>query len=198
MSNTITQLPDPTIAEAAPKIQARVEKNLLEMIASAETFESIVDDTIQSVFSLSLEAASASEGTLWVADEEAGFLVPRYNTGPDSAALIKDYRHPLESGIIGTVFATQLAISESKVYRNQEHDPAVDQLLNKITVHLIAVPWFVGSEPVGIVSAVKLKSEGEDDPPKFEEPAFRGLTNFANLLGEIVEGRLVEKILQRS
>lgn len=196
MSRFTNSLPDPAITEAVPKIRSRVSKRVPALATERDFFDRVVDGPLRRVFALSLATISASEGTIWVLDEEGGDLVPRHNTGPDAEAFIGRYRQPLDRGIISTVIVTQRGVSESYVYRNAGHDPSVNKLLGNITAHMIVLPWFIAGDPAGIVSAVKLRKADEDDPPPYDAASFDVMSDFTTLLGEISAARLLEAVIE--
>lgn len=150
------------------------------------------------LFDMHIREMGASEGTLWLLDEEGGALVPAHNNGPDAADLIANYRQPLEKGIISSVVVTQRGIAESFVYRNQEHDASVNELLGNVTVHMIAVPLFFTREIRGVISAVRLRAPDEPDPPPFGLDAFEVANGLAAVVGELIEARLNKLAMEES
>lgn len=188
-------LPDPRITDALPKINERIEARRTAIATDRPLFDQLVDGSMRRFFSQTLAATSATEGTIWVLDETAECLTPMHNTGPDAETLIGNYRQPLDRGIISTVLVTQRGVSESLVYQNSDHDASVNELIGNVTVHMIAVPWFVDGNPAGIVSAVKLKTADEEDPPSFDAHSFEIIGGFASVLGEIIDARLLRGIL---
>lgn len=196
MSRSTTWLPDADIVAAVPKIRDRVARRISTLATDRSYFDKFVDAPLRRMFALTLNAISASEGTLWVLNEEAGELVPRHNTGPEAETLILKYRQPLDRGIISTVLVTQRGVSEKLVYQNLAHDPTVNELLGNCTVHMIALPWFIGGDPAGVVSAVKLKQSSEMDPPPFDVASFDRMGDFAQLLGGMISARLLETVME--
>lgn len=190
-----SRLPDPRIEAAAAPLRERVEQAAAALATQPALGSRVIDRSLTRLFDLHLAAIGASEGTIWAHDAATESLVPIHNNGPKAEGFVRQYRQPLNRGIISTVFFTQRGLSEAEVYRNAKHDSAVNELQGNITVHMIAVPWFVGDEPAGIISAVKLKAPQETDPPPFDVSSFETIGALARITGELVSARLFHLIL---
>jgi len=115
------------------------------------------------------EFVGASEGTLWLLDNERQTLVPIWNSGPRAQELVGRHIQPLNAGLISLVCVSEQAICENGVYRNAGQDGTVDRKLGVLTCSMIAAPVRVRGAIVGVVSCVRLKpAEGDHpDPPPF-------------------------------
>ena len=193
--STHSKLPDPRIEAAAGPLRERIGQATARLAADPALASRVIDRSLVRLFDLHLAAIGASEGTIWSHDDATESLVPIHNNGPNAAGFVRQYRQPLSRGIISTVFFTQRGLSEEVIYRNSDYDPSVDQRLGSITVHMIAVPWFTGDEPAGIISAVKLKPPGTEDPPPFDVSAFESIGSLARVTGELVAARILHLIL---
>ena len=109
-------------------------------------------------------AIGASEGTIWMLDEEAFSLVPIWNSGPDAKKFVARYRQPLVDGLVSLVCVTGQPLCENKVYQHASQDPRLDRKLGLLTCSMIAVPFDVAEETCGVVSCVKLKKAYSVDP----------------------------------
>lgn len=190
-----SKLPDPRIEAAAPVLRERVDQAAATLASQPALWAKVFDRPLARLFDLHLSAIGASEGTIWAHDAATESLVPVHNNGPKADGFVRQYRQPLSRGIISTVFFTQRGLSEAEVYRNAKHDSAVNELQGNITAHMIAVPWFVGDEPAGIVSAVKLKAPQDTDPPPFDVSSFDTMGALARITGEMIAARLFHLIL---
>ena len=131
----------------------------------------------------------ASEGTVWLLDDRGEVLEPVWNSGPRAAEFVGKYRHPVGSGLIGLVCATEQALCENAVYRHAGQDPTLDRALKLLTCAMIAVPFRLRGGLAGVVSCVKLKSPGSSDPepPPFTQEDLSVMVAAVRKLEEAVE-----------
>lgn len=191
-------LPDPQILQLSAVLSQRCCKLAEGLTAGSAEWRDLFDASLQKLFDIYVDGASADEGTLWLLNAADHALVPAYNNGPQADDFVGKFQQPLDRGIISTVLATQSATCESYVYRSMAHDPSANRALHVITVHMVAVPLFFGNETRGIISCVKLRSADlppDDDPPPFGPEALSIVRRLGVLMGEMIDARLAKTVL---
>jgi hypothetical protein len=147
-------LEDPVLEAARPALQRRLDALAAawDVAAVRAILRGAAADDLRDAF----DAVGATEGTLWIVDAAAGALVPAFNSGPDAARFVAEVTQPLGRGLVAMVLATQNAFCENAVWRNAAHDGTVDRVMGRRTLAMIAVPFFLGAQPRGVVSCVRL------------------------------------------
>ena len=111
------------------------------------------------------QAAGADEGTIWLLDEPRENLVPAYNTGPDAARFVGQFKQPLATGLISMVFASEQPFLENEIWRNEQQSRLLDSLLKVQTCAMIAVPFYFLRRCRGVMSCVQLRPESQRKEP---------------------------------
>jgi hypothetical protein len=195
LNTRCTILPDPRFASLRPALAER-----LAAVASSVqpgNFGSLLDPLMQEVLRHGFAEATAHEGSVWLLDADAKYLVPAYNTGPEAARLIGKMRQPLDKGIVCMVFANEQPFLENQVYKNQLHSTLVDESLDQQTCAQIAVPFYFLKVCRGVVSCVQLKRRNSPapDPPGFLPEHLTRVQRAATLLSRLLELRLLSSTL---
>lgn len=165
----------------------------------ADSFESYFDKVAQEVIEQGLSNAGADEGTLWLLDSTSEYLVPVYNSGPNAADFVGNFRQSLSSGMISMVVATEQPICENDVHRNNRQDRTLDTKLGVQTRAMIATPVYFAGALRGVISAVQLERENadQDQParPGFRWEQLQSLQRTAALLARLIEHRIFEAFI---
>lgn len=190
MSRRFNLLADPKFVPLQSALQERVQAAAGSL--DADGFADLFDPVMRGVFTSSLEAADAHEGTLWLVDAEEESLVPVINTGPNAQGFVGKYRQPLSRGLISMVFATEQPFCENEVYAHQVQDKTLDRTLGVATCSMIAVPFYFAQRLRGIISCVQLKPAGAaEDPAGFGIASIRHVQLAAVVLSRLLDHRLV-------
>jgi transcriptional regulator with GAF, ATPase, and Fis domain len=195
MRERLDYIPDPELEHLGKLLAER-----LAMIAGElqpAQFRAWAAPLLHDVLSLTFRAAGASEGTLWVVDVARENLVPVYNDGPESERFLKSVTHPLSSGLVSMVFATQETFCENEVYKNEQHAKAIERQLGQMTCAMIAVPLFFAQDVRGVISCVRVKSRDSSapDPPGFSVEDLGRIELAAETAERLIEHRLIAKCL---
>lgn len=112
-----------------------------------------------------IDAAGASEGTLWFADDSLQALRPCFNSGPTATAFLAQIRQPLSHGLISMVFATESPFCAENIVEHPRYDPSVATKTGVPVYSMAAVPVYFGLRCRGVLSAVTLQRPGTVSPP---------------------------------
>ena len=74
-------------------------------------------------------------------------------------------------GIVGSVFREHKAKADVGLYRSKEASPQIDQKIHQHTGYQVSVPFMVGEECLGVLSAVQLLNESLANPRSWGFPA---------------------------
>ncbi|RFC44251.1 MAG: hypothetical protein DVB23_002375 [Verrucomicrobia bacterium] len=165
----------------------------LERAALAETgkrLSGVLDGVARRVLLDGFRAAGADEGTVWIANPGARELVPVMNSGPDEESFLRQFRQPLDRGVISMVFLSGHAFCENEVSRNATHDRTIDAALSQVTVAMIAVPLFFANRPRGVASCVRLGSGA------FEMAHLREMQHCVAVFERMIDGGLLQNLLE--
>lgn len=156
-------------------------------------FDEFFDRTMRALLVDGFRRVGAHEGTVWLLDHSRSNLVPRFNSGPNSASFVGSFRQSLRAGMISMVVATEQPICENEVHHNQRQDRTLDRKLGLMTCSMIAVPFYFVGEIRGVISAVQLKrgDAAEPDPAGFSPDSLRGLQLTASVLSRLIEHELI-------
>jgi hypothetical protein len=165
----------------------------LERVALAETgrrLSGILDGVARRVLTDGFRAAGADEGTVWLAHPGARELVPVMNSGPDEAGFLRQFRQPLDRGVISMVFLSGQAFCENEVSGNSTHDRTIDTALAQVTAAMIAVPLFFANRPRGVVSCIRLGAGA------FEVNHLREIQHCVAVFERMIDGGLLQNLLE--
>jgi hypothetical protein len=182
-------LPDPAFDDLRPVLTERMAR--LGTRFHAGQFAALMDPLIRQVLERGFHEAGAHEGTVWILDEAGENLIPAFNTGPDAERLMREFKQPLNAGLISMVFASEQPFLENEVWKNAQQSRLLDTLLAKQTCAMLAVPLHLVQTCRGVVSCVQLKKPGAPgpDPPGFRPEHLAGIQRMSTLLSRLIEFR---------
>lgn len=191
IANPLSLLPDPAFRDLRPVLAERL--NQLAAAVRGEQFASLFDPVMRQTVERGFAAAGAHEGTVWLLDETEENLVAAYNTGPQAAQWVGQFKLPLRAGLISMVFASEQPFLENEVWRNALQSKLLDSMLQVQTCAMIAVPFYLLRACRGVVSCVQLRqaSAGVQDPPGFRSEHLEAVQWTATILSELLELRLL-------
>ena len=138
-----------------------------------------------------VKSVEADDGALWLVDDVARELRPRFSIGEHSNVLLNEIRQPLSSGLISMVFFTENSICEAEVGRRSESCPEVDSRLGLKTKAMIAIPVFFAQRCRGVFSAVLFdKAGGIRRKNAFLPADFEALSQAAALWSELMDSQI--------
>lgn len=82
----------------------------------------------------------------------------------------KPIQLPVTEGIVGSVFREHKAKADVGLYRSKEASPQIDQQIHQHTGYQVSVPFLVGDECLGVLSAVQLLNEPLANPRSWGFP----------------------------
>ncbi len=165
----------------------------LERLASSalsHRLRDALDPLVRRVLLRSFERVGADEGTVWLADPVAGNLIPILNSGPGEKSFLRDFRQPLDRGVVSLVYHSGQPFCENDVSRNATHDRTIDTALSQVTVAMIALPLFFANRPRGVVSCVRL-GEGS-----FEVSHLQEMQHGVAVVERLIDWRLFQNLLE--
>ncbi len=190
MGDRLMHLSDARVVAVQPLVSARVRE--LAALTGVGGFEEFFDATMRVLLVESFRAVGAHEGTVWLLDESRTELVPRFNSGPNAAEFVGQFRLSLKVGMISMVVSTEQPICENEVHKNQQQNKDLDRKLGLLTCAMLAVPLYFAGELRGVISAVQLKPAGSEapEPPGFTPQHLETLQLTASVLARLVEHQL--------
>src|SRR5262245_878395 len=160
MNTRLNVLPDPAFLDLKTVLAERLER-LAAGIHPAQ-FGSLLDPLMRQTLERGFAEAGAHEGTVWLLDQSGEFLVPAWNSGPNAARLVGQFKQPLNAGLICMVFSSEQPFLENEVWKNSKQSKLLDSMLEVQTGAMIAVPFYFLRACRGVVSCVKLtKPKGD-------------------------------------
>jgi len=191
----LTLLPDGNFAPLLPELKGR-----LAVAAKSITpgnFASLLDTTMRREIHMAFDQAGASEGTVWLVEDESRALVPAYNTGPNAQKIVNQFHQPLTSGLISMVYASEQPFLENEVFQNAKQDKSLDTSLNVQTYAMIAVPFYFLDACRGVISCIVLRQPGAAEPPvvRFDEAARLRVSHAATTMGRLIDYRVLQATL---
>jgi transcriptional regulator with GAF, ATPase, and Fis domain len=191
MANRFNLQPDQRFSNMREHLHERVRTAAGAL--NAETFGDFFDPLMQITTRDGFDAVGAHEGTIWLADSEEKHLVPAFNTGPNAAQLVNQFRQPLSQGLISLVFRNGQSFCENDVYKNAQQDKTLDSRLHLLTCAMIAVPLYFAQNVRGVISCVQLKEAGVNvpDPSGFSPASIHRIERLSAVLGRMVDLSLV-------
>lgn len=190
-ANRLSFLPDPAFRELRPVLTERL--NQLGAAFRGQQFGSLFDPVMRQTVERGFESAGAQEGTVWLLDDTEEHLIAAYNSGPQAGQWVGRFKHPLQTGLIGMVFASEQPFLENEIWKNARHRKELDGLLKVETSAMIAVPFYLLRGCRGVISCVQLRSAdvGKPDPPGFRPEDLAAMQWTAATLSQLLELRLL-------
>jgi hypothetical protein len=191
----LTLLADSNFAGLLPELKGRLAETAKSITPA--NFGSLLDATMRRELHLAFDQAGASEGTVWLVEDETRALVPAFNTGPNAQKMVAQFRQPLSSGLISMVYASEQPFLENEVFQNAKQDKSLDTSLNVQTYAMIAVPFYFLDACRGVISCVVLRLPGTAEPPvvRFDETARLRVSHAATVLGRLIDYRILQATL---
>lgn len=153
-------LPDQRFLAMRPALQEHLAQ--ISSAISPENFRSVCDREVFEILRNAFDRVSASEGSIWLLDEERQHLVVSYNTGPDAEKII-GFKQKTDQGLISLVVAAEQGLAENLVFKNARHSPLLDQKVGRTTYAMIAVPFYFLDQVRGVISCVQLVEARRED-----------------------------------
>src|SRR5262245_27143471 len=193
MSTRLNVLPDPAFLDLKTVLAERLER-VAASIRPAQ-FASVLDPLMRQTLERGFAEAEAHEGTVWLLDQGGEFLVPAWNSGPDAARMVGQFKHPLSSGLICMVFSSEQPFLENEVWKNSKQSKLLDSLLQVQTAAMIAVPFYFLRGCRGVISCVQLRPSvpGAADPPGFRPEHLSHIQRATALLSKLLELKLLSR-----
>ncbi len=184
-------LPDPELSAHSYQLSRQLE-NYAGRI-EAEDLGALFDSIAVSQFGQMLERIGADSGTVWLINDTRTKLVAGFN--PREPGIIGQ-EQPLDEGLISMVMAHENAICENAVAQNPEHSPIIEQATGTRTQAMIAVPFYFGQMPRGVISCVQfVRPDGEPPAQGFRGWHQAAVEETAHVLGRLLDLRLIRVIL---
>jgi hypothetical protein len=193
MNSRLNVLPDPAFVDLKTLLAERLERVATGI--RPEQFGSVLDPLMRQTLERGFAEAGAHEGTVWLLEEGGDFLVPAWNSGPNAARLVGQFKQPLSAGLICMVFSSEQPFLENEVWKNSKQSKLLDSLLQVQTAAMIAVPFYFLRACRGVVSCVQLKPSkaGEAEPPGIRPEHLAHVQRATALLSRLVELKLLSQ-----
>jgi hypothetical protein len=193
MSSRFNVLPDPAFLDLKAVLAERLERVAAGI--RPEQFGSLLNPLMRQTLERGFAEAGAHEGTVWLSEEGGDFLVPAWNSGPNAARLVGQFKQPLSAGLICMVFSSEQPFLENEVWKNSKQSKLLDSLLQVQTTAMIAVPFYFLRACRGVVSCVQLKPSKADatEPPGFRPEHLAHVQRATALLSHLVELKLLSQ-----
>jgi hypothetical protein len=193
MNPRLNLLPDPAFADLKGLLSERLDR--IAASIHPEHLGALLDPLMRQILERGFTEAGADEGTVWLPDEAGEHLVPAYNTGPNAAQFVNQFKQPLSSGLICMVFASEQPFLENEVGKNTAQSKLLDTQLGVQTCAMIAVPFHFLRGCRGVISCVQLKRNGSpaSDPAGFQPEHLQRVQLAATLLSRLIEFRLLSQ-----
>jgi putative methionine-R-sulfoxide reductase with GAF domain len=156
-----------------------------------EQFAGLCTPVMFRVFGDALQRVGASEGSVWLLDENRQNLVIAYNTGPRATEIVGRVRQPLTEGIVSMVVSSEQSFVENEVYKNRQHSKLVDEQFDQVTQSMIVVPFYLLKHCRGVVSCVHLSKPGAPTDAKFTNANLGVIQHAASVLSDLIDYRLL-------
>jgi hypothetical protein len=198
---TMNFIPQERFRELKPALQDQLAK--MARVIGSEDFSDLCDPLVSRFLERTFAAVRATEGSIWLLDQEKRNLVIAYNSGPNAGQLI-GFAQPLSKGLVSATFATEQALIENEVYKNAEHDHELNRLLKQTTYAMIVVPFYFLNERRGVITCVQLIDvylEADQfipvgsTPPGFNRNDLITIQDGASILRDLIDFRLLRETL---
>jgi len=174
-------------------LRSALDERLGQVRASIrpELFAGLCTPVMLRVLGDALQKVGASEGSVWLLDENRQNLVIAYNTGPRAAEIVGKVKQPLTEGIVSMVVASEQSFVENEVYKNRQHSKLVDRQFDQVTEAMIVVPFYLLKHCRGVVSCVHLSEPGEITGAKFTNANLGVIQLAAAVISDLIDYRLL-------
>jgi len=103
----------------------------------------------------------ADEVSFWMKIPSRDSLVMVLNGNPAAANMELVAEQPLDAGLVSRVFRSGESFKDPHSLPIRDHSKKIDLEFSQTTHYMAVVPVTVGSEKIGVVSAVKFPHEGD-------------------------------------
>ena len=167
------------------------------MCIQAEQFGDLLDPVMRRSLEQGFAQAGADEGTIWLLDQPRENLVPAYNTGPDAARFVGQFKQPLGTGLISMVFASEQPFLENEIWRNDQQSRLLDSLLEVQTCAMIAAPFYFLRRCRGVISCVQLRraDDRQSEPGGFRREHLASVQQVGALLTRLIDLLLLSRAM---
>jgi hypothetical protein len=191
MPTRFTVQPDERFAPLRSALGERLD--LAAGLLNSDNFSTFLDPLMRHTLLNGFDRAGAGEGTVWLLDSAKVNLVAAFNSGPNAERIVRLYKQPMNSGMIGFVAASEQPICENEVYKSERQDKTLDRKLDVVTSAMIAVPFSFMRRMRGVISCVQLKPKGSanPDPSGFSPENLRTMEFAARLASKLIDLKLL-------
>jgi HD-GYP domain-containing protein (c-di-GMP phosphodiesterase class II) len=133
---------------------------------------------IPRIFSEVNKAIDAEAQSIWLVDEQAGTIVCRFATGPETDK-IKQVAVPVGQGIVGSCVEKQEAIIIADAQKDSRHFHGADGKTGLVTHSIMSVPMVREGKSIGAIQAINKKNGALFDHDDLE--LFRRIADSAAL-----------------
>ena len=168
---------DPDLQSLSRHLEQRLKEIVTSLTPDAFTRLYQKDRVIRDAARLVARGVEADSLCFWIINPERTHLVVGHGE-PDDRMM---GRHlPLGEGVISLVLASEQALCENAVYESERHSSRFDEELGIITCAMIAVPFYLDGQLVGILSCIRQKTLPDDpDPPGFSAAHLNAMQHLA-------------------
>ena len=144
-------LTDPDLEEFGDRVTGALERCAKRLLPTE--LRSLINAPTASVLQNVREDTKADSVGIWIADEGGENLVFAFIDPEDSRILGRE--QPISEGFISLVFASEQPICENRVSEDERHSKRIDSVIGETTNSILAVPFYLGGNLCGVVSAVR-------------------------------------------
>jgi hypothetical protein len=189
LNTRLNILPDPAFLDLKSVLSERLER--IAASVQPEQFASLLDPLMRQTIEHGFAEAHADEGTIWLLDQTAEFLVPAWNTGPHADQLVGKFKQPLNAGVICMVFSSEQPFLENEIWKNSRHSKLLDSMLKLQTNAMIAVPFYFLRACRGVLSCVQLNKSDTPAGGGFHAEHLAHVQRATAILSQLIELRLL-------
>jgi len=134
--------------------QSAERQKLLNQISTHLHQTLDLDELIPRIFNEVNKAIQAEAQSIWLVDEEAGFIKCRYATGPESE-MLKGFAVSLSAqSIVGTSVSKRKSIIIKDAQKDRRRARSADEWTGFVTRSLMTVPLVLKGKSIGAIQAV--------------------------------------------
>lgn len=168
---------DPEFYDLSRHLEQRLEEIVSSL--SPEAFRALYekDRVIRDAARWVTRGVEADSLCFWIINPERTRLVVVHGE-PDEQMMGREL--PIGEGVISLVLASEQALCENAVYESERHSSRFDEELGIITCAMIAVPFYLDGQLVGILSCIRQKTDPTaPDPPSFSAAHLNAMQHLA-------------------
>lgn len=168
---------DPDFQSLSRHLEQRLEEIVTAL--TPESFAALYqgDRVIRDATRLVARGIDADSLCFWIMNPDRTQLAVVYGE-PDDRMMGREL--PIGEGMISLVLASEQALCENAVYESERHSSRFDKELGIITCAMIAVPFYLDGQLVGVLSCIRQKNQPSDpDPPGFSAAHLNAMQHLA-------------------